>query len=587
MRTGQLSLDDLGTPLSAVTFCVVDLETTGSDAATDGITEIGMVKLRGGECLGTLHTLVNPGLAIPPAVTMLTGITEAMVFPAPRIEAVLPAVVEFAAGCVLVGHNVGFDVAFLNRALARAGWPTIGQRVVDTLPLARRLVRDEVPNCRLRTLADRFRLDHRPTHRALDDALATADLLHLLLERAGTLGVLGLDDLLALPRLEAHPQAAKLRLTAALPRRPGVYLFLGGHGEVLYVGKATNLRTRVRSYFCGDERRKVGSLLREVQAVRAIECAHPLEAAVTEVRLIHHHQPRYNAQIKRWRGYAYVKLTLEEAFPRLAVVTAPRADGGVYLGPLPSRRTAVAVVEAVHTASPLRRCTIRLGRAGGGRARASPCTPAQLGVALCPCSGGVGADQYAAVVTAVARGLTVEPRLLLDPLADRMGALARAQRYEEAADVRDRAAALAGALRRQRRFDGLRAAGRVRLALPDGGGAELHHGVLVAAWGSGVVPGSTAVGREAGGVPPGQGVPTTRRLPIGAGLPVDNARGPIPAGSPAAGPLPRHLADELTCVAAWLDAEAGRLRVLHSDGPLASPVPALPSFCPAPVASIE
>ncbi len=136
---------------------------------------------------------------------MLTGITEAMVFPAPPIERVLPALLEFAGDAVVVGHNVRFDLRFLQAAAAAAGYPRIANRFVDTCALARRLVREEVPDCRLSTLASRFRFAHQPTHRALDDALATVDLLHTLLERAGSLGVLGLDDLLELPTIRAHP----------------------------------------------------------------------------------------------------------------------------------------------------------------------------------------------------------------------------------------------------------------------------------------------------------------------------------------------------------------------------------------------
>src|SRR3954462_12783085 len=123
MRTavgGQRSFDDLGPPLSDVPFCVLDIETTGGDRNSDLITEIGMVKVRGGRCLGTLQTLVNPGRAIPPMITVLTGITESMVMPAPRIETVLPALLEFAEGCVIVGHNVRFDLAFLAAACERA-----------------------------------------------------------------------------------------------------------------------------------------------------------------------------------------------------------------------------------------------------------------------------------------------------------------------------------------------------------------------------------------------------------------------------------------------------------------------------------
>src|SRR6476659_7543823 len=235
----QRSFDDLGTPLADVTFCVLDLETTGGDRTTDTITEVGAVKVRGGEFLGTFQTLVNPGRAIPPQITLLTGLTDVLVAPAPRIEAVLPSLLEFLRGTILVGHNIGFDVAFLGHAFERSGHGRFDPGRVDTVALARRLVRDEVPDCRLGTLASRFRLDHQPSHRALDDALATTDLLHLLIERAAAYGVLGLDDLLALPRMEAHPQASKLRLTTQLPRCPGVYLFVGPRGEVLYVGKAS------------------------------------------------------------------------------------------------------------------------------------------------------------------------------------------------------------------------------------------------------------------------------------------------------------------------------------------------------------
>jgi DNA polymerase-3 subunit epsilon len=165
LPVGQLSLDDLGTPLSRVTFCVIDLETTGGSAAECSITEIGAVKLRGGECLGTFQTLVNPGCAIPPQITVLTGITHAMVMPAPRIEAVLPSLLEFIGDAVVVGHNVRFDLSFVQAALERDQRPKLRNRAVDTVALARRLVRDEVPNCKLGTLAEHLRLDHRTSRR--------------------------------------------------------------------------------------------------------------------------------------------------------------------------------------------------------------------------------------------------------------------------------------------------------------------------------------------------------------------------------------------------------------------------------------
>ena len=160
----QRSFDDLGTPLHDVTFVVLDLETTGGSAATDAITEVGAAKFRSGECLGTFATLVNPGTSIQPSITYLTGITEAIVQPAPPIVDVLPAFLEFARGAVLVAHNAPFDLGFLKAACAENGiaWPTAAS--VDTAVLARRLLtRDEVPNCKLATLAPYFSATTSPT----------------------------------------------------------------------------------------------------------------------------------------------------------------------------------------------------------------------------------------------------------------------------------------------------------------------------------------------------------------------------------------------------------------------------------------
>ncbi|MBX3314961.1 MAG: DEDD exonuclease domain-containing protein [Actinobacteria bacterium] len=548
----QASFDDLGTPLHDVTFCVVDLETTGGTAADGGITEIGAARYRRGELLGTFRTFVNPGSRIPHQITMLTGITQAMVATAPPPDAVLPTFLEFLGDAVLVGHNVRYDLGYLNALAERTGRPRLPNRVVDTLPLARRLVRDEVPNCRLGTLADRLRLPHRPCHRALDDVLATGDLLHLLLERAGRLGVCGLDDLLSLPTMAGHAQATKLRLTDGLPRVPGVYLFRDRGGRTLYVGKATNLRSRVRSYFSGDDRRKVGQLLRETERIDHVVCPTPLEAAVLEVRLVHRLEPRFNRQLTTWRRYAYLKLTAER-FPRLSVVKAVRDDGALYLGPLASHRTARLVADAIETAVPLRRCT---GSPSAAR-RTGPCAPAQLGVASCPCAGDIDEAAYAQHVATVRRGLLHDPTVLLAPLEARMTALAAGERFEEAADVRDRAAALSAAIRRQRRFDALRGAGRVELEVDGTSGIELDHGRLARAWRI------TRAGVSA--------VP----LPLDLDPVAPDGRRPSPA---AGDPVPAALADELQCIGAWLAKEANRVLVVHSDGPLDLRPPPIPTF---------
>ena len=134
----EQSLADLGMPLSQTTFVVLDLETTGGSANTDAITEIGAFKLPGGELLGRFETLVNPGVPIPPMITVLTGITESMVLPAPRIAEVLPPLLEFVGDAVIVGHNIRFDMPVPRRRARRARLSPAANRRVDTLALVRR-----------------------------------------------------------------------------------------------------------------------------------------------------------------------------------------------------------------------------------------------------------------------------------------------------------------------------------------------------------------------------------------------------------------------------------------------------------------
>jgi DNA polymerase-3 subunit epsilon len=201
---------------------VVDLETTGGSAHDSAITEIGAVKVRGGEILGEFGTLVDPGMPIPPFITVLTGITQQMLVAAPPIEQVLPAFLEFAHGAVLVAHNAPFDMGFLKAACTaqERAWPA--PAVVDTADLARRLLtRDEVPNCKLSTLARFFRSGTDPCHRALADAKATVDVLHGLLERAGAFGVESLEELSSFARAPTPEQKRKRHLADAVPAAPG------------------------------------------------------------------------------------------------------------------------------------------------------------------------------------------------------------------------------------------------------------------------------------------------------------------------------------------------------------------------------
>ena len=468
----QPSFDDLSTPLFDVTFCVLDLETTGGSPANCEITEIGAVKYRGGELLGSFQTLVDPGQAIPPSITILTGITHAMVFDAPRIESALPMFLEFIGDAIVVGHNVRFDLSFLNAAAIRLGYGHLENKSVDTAALARRLIRPEVRNLRLQTLADHFRSPVRPVHRALDDARATAHVLHGLLERVGSLGVTNLDDLLQLPTARGSAHYSKIKLTENLPRRPGIYIFRDRQSTPIYVGKATNIRTRVRSYFYGDKRRTIANLMKELHSVDHQVCETVLEAEVTELRLIHAHRPRYNRRSRPPKSSHFVKVT-DERFPRLSVVRTLKDDGISYLGPFRSKRAADLVMTAIWDAHPIRRCRTPAG------SREGKCAAAQLGVACCPCDGQLPEDEYRVVVDRLLTGFAESPDLLLDPLVDRMTRFANKRRYEEAAWVRDRHEALARAIERKHRWQALTGAGFFEIEDAEGCRTVIDHGALV------------------------------------------------------------------------------------------------------------
>lgn len=197
----QSTIQDIGRPLDKCTFVVVDLETTGGAPHLGaGITEIGAVKVRTGEVLSEFNTFIDPQHPIPGYITELTGITNEMVFQTPTFAEILPTFLEFLGSpeeTVLVAQNAPFDLSFLTHGARLHGfvWPAFP--VLDTAIIARKVLsRDEVPNCKLGTLAEFFGTETSPNHRALEDARATVDVLHGLIERLGTFDVYTLEELM-------------------------------------------------------------------------------------------------------------------------------------------------------------------------------------------------------------------------------------------------------------------------------------------------------------------------------------------------------------------------------------------------------
>jgi DNA polymerase-3 subunit epsilon len=545
LLTADGSVDPAALALRETTFVVLDLETTGGAPDGGGITEIGAVKVRGGEELGVLATLVNPGERIPPFITVLTGITQAMVMPAPPVEVVLPSLLEFLRGAVLVAHNAPYDVGFLKAACARHGysWPAV--RVLDTAALARRvLTRDEVPNRKLGTLAAYFRATVQPTHRALDDARATVDVMHGLFDRLGGHSVHTLGDTLEFAKAVTPTQRRQRHLAEGLPHAPGVYIFRAGDGRPLYVGTSVDIATRVRSYFTASEKRaRISEMLAAASRVEALECAHGLEAEVRELRMIAAHAPPYNRRSKYPERVVWLKLTAE-AYPRLSVVRALADDGAAYLGPFSSRRTAELAAAGVYDAVPLRQCTHKLST----RTQTPACALAELGRCPAPCEHRITTEEYALRAASPFRTATHgDPQPVVDALLARIGVLSDRQRYEEAAVIRARLVALLRATVRMQRLDAVTRLREVVAARRNSSGgweiAVIRHGRLAAA--------ATSPPRE-------HPRPT-----------LDAARATAETVLPGPGPVPAATAEETERILAWL--ERPDTRLVETSGDWVSP----------------
>ncbi|HEY9395845.1 MAG TPA: DEDD exonuclease domain-containing protein, partial [Nocardioides sp.] len=542
----QRGFDELGRPLRDLTFCVVDLETTGNSPDNGGmITEIGAVKVRGGEVLGEFQTLVNPHTGIPPSIAVLTGITNSMVASSPTIESVLPAFLEFAEGCVLVAHNAPFDVGFLKHFAAKQERPWPRFEVLDTVKIARRVVtRDEAPNHKLGSLARVFGSPTTPNHRALSDARATVDVLHGMMERLGNIGVQTLEDLAVFSAKVTTAQRKKRHLAEDLPHAPGVYLFKDDKGRALYIGTSKDLRTRVRTYFTASETRsRMGEMVGLAATVQGIECATALEAGVRELRLIAEHKPPYNRRSRRPEKMHFVKLT-QEPWPRLSLVKQVLDDDADYLGPFGSRKVAEKALQALHDTFPIRQCADRLPLLP----RKTACVLAELHRCLSPCDQSVPSETYAALVSRVRESLLHRPDEVVETVTERLTGLAEQERFEEAAVHRDRLTSYLRAAARTQRLTGLtRLPDLTAIRREDDGRWAVHvvrHGRLA---GAGVIP------REAN-----------------AHAYVADLQLSAETVLPAPGPVPAASAEETELVLRWL--ESPGVRLAHVEGEWTCPI---------------
>jgi DNA polymerase III subunit epsilon len=330
--------------LERATFVVVDLETTGLTPRNSRICEIGAVRVRELELEDEFQTLVNPGVPIGPAISALTGLRDAQLRTQPSGAVAVRRFLEFAGDAVLVAHNARFDLAFLDRETERLTGARLANPVVDTVGLARRLLEGRTRRAGLASLSHFFGTAAQPCHRALPDAQATAEILLQLLGLAQERGARTVADLVDLAAPRVRKVYAKRVLAFGAPSCPGVYLFRDRHDQVLYVGRARDLRARLRSYFRSDRQRPaVEAALGALERIEWRTMGSELEAAFEELRLLRELRPPANARTARPDRYVY----LRRRGDKLVCTQTPTA-----LGPFPSRSRARLACRALDGGSP-------------------------------------------------------------------------------------------------------------------------------------------------------------------------------------------------------------------------------------------
>jgi len=360
--------------LFAPAIAFLDLETTGTRAAVDRVTEVGIVRVcadadGGAPSVQEWSSLVDPGVPIPPAIQALTGITDAMVRGAPSFPSIAREVHERLDGCVFVAHNARFDYGFLKHEFARLGHPFTA-KVLCTVKLSRRLFPDAGSHG-LDAIIERHALAVGERHRALGDARALWMFVQAAYQAFPAEAIeLTARRILRIPSLPPQLPADALE---GIPEAPGVYLFYGDNPLPLYIGKSLNLRERVGAHFTGDWQSETDlRLSSEIRRIEVRRTAGELGALITEATLVKSMMPAHNRALRR-KAEAGVMRFDARGLPQFVPAAAiePEADVPAF-GPFASRRAMRGLLASL--ASEHRLCARRLGLERGQ----GPCFARQL-----------------------------------------------------------------------------------------------------------------------------------------------------------------------------------------------------------------
>ena len=466
--TTRIQVDQVEFPAE---FVVLDVETTGLKPSQQRIIEVALIRVSPHGSPVRWSSLLNPGRPVPAYISQKIGIDDAMVADAPEFRSIAPTIVEIVEELPVVGHNIAFDLSFINTELMRCGLPRLVNTPIDTLTLTSQLV-SEARRLNLADVARVMGIDSRQSHRAMPDAETTLEVFRLLLMRAREQGLSTLDDLLrtsasARPSSRVRKPAGRASSIldrshlSAIPHAPGVYIMRDKEESVLYVGKAKDLRKRVASYYSQPlgYTRKMDGLLETMARIQVEVVGSELEALILESQLIRRYRPRYNTVQRNAEQYVYVKVDISNPWPRVTTCRDRANDGALYFGPFKSSSRARDAVELVNDVLPLRTCRRSFA---DKRSYGSPCLELELRRCLGPCVGRADPEIYRGFVRDVVAFFEGDTTRMISRLHAKLHDTVTTLDFERAARLRDRIRQVERLANEQHLLDG---AGRYQHAL--------------------------------------------------------------------------------------------------------------------------
>lgn len=346
-------------------FVVVDVETTGSNPASNRIIEVACVVVKDGSIKEEFSTLINPHQHIPYFISKMTGITNEMVFKAPSFEQIAKKLKGLFSqpDSVFVAHNVNFDYNFIKFSFERSGetFPDIPK--LCTLKLAKRLI-SGITKRNVGALSEYLGIAISNRHRAFGDARATAQILLELLEIAEDehnistteeLLKFQYKNLTSINIAQKISNGPKIDLSL-IPDTPGVYYFIDKYDKILYIGKAKSLKRRIQSYLNITTSKKVLRLLRATKKIKWKTTSTELRALIEESKEIKQHKPEFNVLSKKFKNFPFIQISRNKKYPVFEIIYEPNPADGDTFGPFKNFETAELILEIIYKKFKLKKC---------------------------------------------------------------------------------------------------------------------------------------------------------------------------------------------------------------------------------------